>query len=215
MRGKTLGSLHFWQAAEQGRVLETLSLSSEDFPCDWQDWDQWAWKPQGLPFSQAAARLQTSVSIHHSPAFHMVMSRELGVVALLSLLLLWLGPVCCISLLCNFGFLKGFPKCRPSMSIPSWEPGPWNSVSLNTNSGGVLELNAKFMSKNLVVDLPLVPTQVFSQSELDLHVMVCSHWCRSWDWSQVSETPWWLNQTLSQSTSSVDILAGHLLGDTW
>lgn len=39
MKGKALGSLHFWQAAEQGRVLETLSLLPKGFPCDWQDWD--------------------------------------------------------------------------------------------------------------------------------------------------------------------------------
>lgn len=42
MEGKTLGSLYFWQATEQGRVLEILSLSSQGFPCDWQDWDQGA-----------------------------------------------------------------------------------------------------------------------------------------------------------------------------
>lgn len=130
MKGKTLGSLHFWQAAKQGRVLETLSLSSKGFPCDWQDWDQWAWKSQHLPFSQAAARLQNGDSIHHSPAFHMVVSGELGAAALPSLLLVWLGPVCCMSLLHDFGFLKGFPKYRPSLSIPLWELGPWNSVSL-------------------------------------------------------------------------------------
>lgn len=44
---------------------------------------------------------------------------------------------------------------------------PWYSVE-------VLELSAKFISKNFVADLPLVPTQNFSQGELDLHVMVCS-----------------------------------------
>lgn len=41
-------------------------------------------------------------------------------------------------------------------------------------SAGVLELSAKFMSKSFAVDLPSVPTQIFSQSELDLCVMVCS-----------------------------------------
>lgn len=130
MKGKTLGSLHFWQAAEQGRVLATLSLSSQGFPCDRQDWDQWAWKPPGLPFSQAAARLQISYSINHSPAVHMVISGELGVASLLSLLLVWLGSACWISLLHVFRFLDVFPKCRPSLSIPLWELGPWYSVSL-------------------------------------------------------------------------------------
>lgn len=101
--------------------------------------------------------------------------------------------------------LSEHPLMRTGTLVFSW---PWYSV-------GVLELNAKIMRKNFVADLALVPTQIFSQSELDLCVVVCSCWCRSWDWSQVSETPWWLNQTLSQSTSSVDILAGCLLRDTW
>lgn len=87
--------------------------------------------------------------------------------------------------------------------------------TLASSCVGILESSAKFMCKNFVPNLSLVPAQIFVGAELDLHVMVCCQWYRSGDWCQVSDTPWCLNQTLSQSTSSVGIPADYLLRDTW
>ena len=127
---KPLGSLYFWQAAGEGRVLETLSFSPQGFPWNCQDCDQGAWKPQGLPLSWGAARLQAGDSVHRSPAVCTVSSGDLSAaaLALLPLLCVWVGPVCCICLLHGSGFPNAFPKCRPSPSIPLWELRPWDPV---------------------------------------------------------------------------------------